>query len=89
MSLIQQNVFVFNASIRENVTLFREFPEAELEDAMRRANLDALIQARGADFLCGENGKNLSGGEKQRVSIARRRRLRRWTRRPRIRFRAI
>ena len=71
MSLIQQNVFVFNASIRENVTLFRKFPEAELEDAMRRANLDALIQARGADFLCGENGKNLSGGEKQRVSIAR------------------
>ena len=71
MSLIQQNVFVFNASIRENVTLFRKFPEAELEDAMRRANLDALIQARGADFLCGESGKNLSGGEKQRVSIAR------------------
>lgn len=71
MSVIQQNVFVFNASIRDNVSMFREFPQEALDEAIRRAHLRELLDARGADYLCGENGKGLSGGEKQRVSIAR------------------
>lgn len=71
MSVIQQNVFVFNASIRDNVSMFREFPQEAQDEAIRRAHLRELLDARGADCLCGENGKGLSGGEKQRVSIAR------------------
>ena len=71
VSLIQQNVFVFNASIRDNVTMFRSFPPEELAQAARRAQLEALIAARGEGYLCGENGSGLSGGEKQRISIAR------------------
>ena len=71
MSVIHQNVFVFNASIRDNVSMFREFPQEALDEAIRRAHLRELLDARGADYLCGENGKGLSGGEKQRVSIAR------------------
>ena len=71
VSLIQQNVFVFNASIRDNVTMFRSFPPEELAQAVRRAQLEALITARGEGYLCGENGSELSGGEKQRISIAR------------------
>lgn len=71
MSVIQQNVFVFNASIRDNVSMFREFPQEAQDEAIRRAHLRELLDARGADYLCGENGKGLSGGEKQRVSIAR------------------
>ena len=71
MSVIQQNVFVFTASLRDNVSMFREFPQEALDEAIRRAHLRELLDARGADYLCGENGKGLSGGEKQRVSIAR------------------
>ena len=71
VSLIQQNVFVFNASIRDNVTMFRSFPPEELAQAVRRAQLESLIADRGEDYLCGENGSELSGGEKQRISIAR------------------
>ena len=71
VSLIQQNVFVFNASIRDNVTMFRSFPPEELAQAVRRAQLEALIAERGESYLCGENGSGLSGGEKQRISIAR------------------
>lgn len=71
MSVIHQNVFVFNASIRDNVSMFREFPQKAQDEAIRRAHLRELLDARGADYLCGENGKGLSGGEKQRVSIAR------------------
>ena len=71
VSLIQQNVFVFNASIRDNITMFRSFPPAELAQAVRRAQLESLLAERGEDYLCGENGSGLSGGEKQRISIAR------------------
>ena len=51
--------------------MFRDFPEEQVNSAIAHAHLSELIEARGADYLCGENGKGLSGGEKQRISIAR------------------
>lgn len=71
ISVIQQNVFVFNASIRDNITMFKEFPNAQVDEAIRLSGLPALIAEKGEHYLCGENGCNLSGGEKQRISIAR------------------
>ena len=71
VSMISQNVFIFNASIRDNITMFADFPQAEIEKAVRLSGLSQLIREKGADYLCGENGCNLSGGEKQRISIAR------------------
>ena len=71
MAAIQQIVFVFNASIKDNVSMFRDFPKTEMDEAIARAHLGALIRERGEDYLCGENGSGLSGGEKQRISIAR------------------
>ncbi|MBE5794142.1 MAG: ABC transporter ATP-binding protein [Clostridiales bacterium] len=69
--IIQQNVFIFNASIRDNITMFRAFPEEEIDEAIRLSGLSALIADKSTDYLCGENGSGLSGGEKQRISIAR------------------
>ncbi len=71
VSLVQQNVFIFNASIRDNITMFADFPEEEVARAIRLSGLSELMDARGGDYLCGENGSGLSGGEKQRISIAR------------------
>ena len=71
LSVIQQNVFVFNASIKDNVTMFRDFDDKAIEEAVSKAHLKELINERGEDHLCGEGGKSLSGGEKQRISIAR------------------
>lgn len=71
MAAIQQNVFVFNASIKDNVSMFCDFPKTEMDEAIARAHLGALIRERGEDYLCGENGSGLSGGEKQRISVAR------------------
>lgn len=71
MTVIRQNVFIFNSDIRNNVTMFRDFPEEKVRTALSKAHLDELIRERGDDYLCGENGKGLSGGEKQRISIAR------------------
>ena len=71
VSSIQQNVFVFNASINDNITMFSDFPKEKVNEAITKANLKELIQERGDDYMCGENGNGLSGGEKQRISIAR------------------
>ena len=71
VSIIQQNVFVFNSTIRDNITMFSEFPEEEIERAVRLSGLKNLVDEKGADYLCGENGAGLSGGERQRISIAR------------------
>lgn len=71
VSGVQQNVFIFNASIRDNITMFSEFPREEVDQAIKLSGLSALIDERGEDYLCGENGSGLSGGEKQRISIAR------------------
>ena len=71
ISVIQQNVFLFNSSILDNITMFRDFPEEKTALAVRRAGLESLLAARGADTPCGENGSSLSGGERQRISIAR------------------
>ena len=71
VSTIQQNVFVFNASIRDNVTMFQEFAKDDVDRVIDMAGLRELIKEKGEDYLCGENGSGLSGGEKQRISIAR------------------
>ena len=70
-SIIQQNVFVFNATIRDNITMFGEFDDDEVTRAINLSGLSVLIGKRGEEYLCGENGNGLSGGEKQRISIAR------------------
>ena len=71
VSLIQQNVFVFNNTVRDNVTMFHKFDDNEVNTALELSGLSEFIERRGADALCGENGCHLSGGEKQRISIAR------------------
>ena len=71
VSIIQQNVFVCNSTIRDNITMFSEFPEEEIDRAVRMSGLKKLIDEKGSDYLCGENGAGLSGGERQRISIAR------------------
>ena len=51
--------------------MFRDFSEEQIDEAIRLSGLSALMEEKGADYLCGENGSGLSGGEKQRISIAR------------------
>lgn len=71
VSIVQQNVFVFNSSVLDNITMFRSFEKEKLNRAVAMSGLAPLIEERGGDYLCGENGSGLSGGERQRVSIAR------------------
>ena len=71
VSLVEQNVFVFNSTLRDNITMFRDFPPQQVQRAEELSGLAPIIQEKGEGYLCGENGSGLSGGQRQRVSIAR------------------
>lgn len=71
VSLVRQDAFLFDATLRENITMFAPVDAAELESVVRRAGLAGFVAAHGMDYPCGEGGSNLSGGERQRVCIAR------------------
>ena len=70
-SFVEQNVFVFDDSIINNITMYSNVDEKLLNEAINKSGLSVLIDEKGSDYRCGENGCNLSGGEKQRISIAR------------------
>lgn len=70
-SVIQQNAFIFDDSIINNITMYKQFDAKDIEYAIVNSGLKSLIEIKGLDYICGENGCNLSGGEKQRISIAR------------------
>ena len=73
MSYIEQNVFLFNTTIRENITLGEHFTDEQMEKALRDSALagDLANMPKGLDTPVGEEGNALSGGQKQRVAIAR------------------
>ena len=74
IGIVQQDVFLFGGTIRENIAYGRlDADEAAIQDAARRARLDATIARMpdGYDTVIGERGVKLSGGQKQRLAIAR------------------
>lgn len=74
IGIVQQDVFLFDGTIRENIAYGNlNATEEEVWEAARRAQLEEIIlaQSEGMDTLIGERGVKLSGGQKQRLSIAR------------------
>lgn len=72
ISIIHQNIFLFDDTIRNNITLFdNTITEKYLEEIIHIVGLEDLINKKGIDGKVGENGEFLSGGEKQRIAIAR------------------
>ncbi|PYE89539.1 ABC transporter ATP-binding protein [Phyllobacterium leguminum] len=74
IGIVQQDVFLFGGSIRENIAYGRlDASDREIETAAHRARLDAMIASlpAGYDTIIGERGVKLSGGQKQRLAIAR------------------
>jgi ATP-binding cassette subfamily B protein len=74
ISMVDQEPFLFHASLRENLRYARQdATDKEVEEAARRASIHSFILGLpdGYETVVGERGHRLSGGEKQRVSIAR------------------
>ena len=73
MTIVQQDVYIFDDTLRANITLNQFFTDEEIRQAVQQSGLESYVldNESGLQALCGENGSNLSGGQKQRVSIAR------------------
>ena len=73
MTIVQQDVYIFDDTLRANITLNQSFTDEEIKKAVQQSGLESYVLENelGLQALCGENGSNLSGGQKQRVSIAR------------------
>ncbi|MBQ8248303.1 MAG: ABC transporter ATP-binding protein [Clostridia bacterium] len=74
IGIVQQDIYLFNASIRENILYGRlDATEEEVIEAAKRANIHEWIMTldEGYETIIGERGVRLSGGQKQRLSIAR------------------
>lgn len=71
ISVVSQNVFLFNDTIRNNICLEKEISDNELEDVIGKVNLRSLIEEKTLDYIVGQNGSLLSGGQKQKIAIAR------------------
>jgi ATP-binding cassette subfamily C protein len=73
VATVLQHPALFNDTVRQNLTLGREKPDAELWEALRIAQLDATVAAMHdqLDTVIGRQGVRLSGGQRQRLAIAR------------------
>lgn len=70
---VEQQVFIFEDTVRNNITLYKEYTDKEIEDAIHAAGLDDFVGKlpNGLDTIIYDNGKNISGGERSRIVIAR------------------
>ena len=73
MTVVQQDVYIFDDTLKANITLNQSFTEHDIKQAVQQSGLDSYVLENDLTLqaLCGENGSNLSGGQKQRLSIAR------------------
>ena len=73
MTIVQQDVYIFDDTLRANITLNQSFTDEEIKKAVQQSGLESYVleNESGLQTLCGENGSDLSGGQKQRLSIAR------------------
>ncbi len=73
IGVMTQEVFLFQDTLRQNLALYGDFSDAEIKDALKRAGLDGegKLFPDGLDTMIEENGRNFSGGERQRIALAR------------------
>lgn len=73
VAFIYQDVFLFEDTIKNNITLYKDIPMEQIQYAAEVCGLNSILKDKknGIDERLSENGKNLSGGQRQRISIAR------------------
>lgn len=73
VAMIHQKVFLFEDTLRNNITMYHSYSDDLIWNAIREAGLSPVVEkmGHGLDSMIEENGKNLSGGEQQRIAIAR------------------
>ena len=70
-SVVSQDVFLFDGTIRENICLDRILSETELYRIVQASGLESFVHQVSHDYRVGDNGKYLSGGQRQKIALAR------------------
>lgn len=73
VSVVHQNVFLFDESIYDNICLFKEYSDEQVKASILSSGVDLFLaeQKDGIRTMVGEGANNLSGGQKQRIAVAR------------------
>lgn len=73
LSVVSQEDFVFHDTLYNNITLFEEYDKKDIDEILRMCELEGFVRehAEGLGFMIKENGSNISGGERQRICLAR------------------
>ena len=70
-SVVSQDVFLFHDTLRNNLCLGRDISQETLDAVIRDVNLEDVAEQYGMDYMIEQNGANLSGGQKQKIALAR------------------
>lgn len=70
-SVVSQDVVLFNGTIKDNLCLYKDFSDSAIKFAIQASGLEGFIKVHTLDYIVGERGTALSGGEKQKLSLAR------------------
>lgn len=73
MANVEQQVFIFEDTLRNNITLYKDYSQEEINKAIQDAGLKSFVEGleHGLDTVIYDNGRNISGGERSRIVIAR------------------
>ncbi|MBD5543060.1 MAG: ABC transporter ATP-binding protein [Lachnospiraceae bacterium] len=71
VSVVSQQIYLFNNTIRNNICLYKQVDDAMIEEACKDSGLEDFIKEVSLDYVVGQNGAMLSGGQKQKIALAR------------------
>ena len=71
VSVVSQQIYLFNDTIRNNICLYKQVDDTRIEAACMDSGLDNFIKEVSLDYVVGQNGAMLSGGQKQKIALAR------------------
>ena len=71
ISVVSQQIYLFNDTIKNNICLYKQVDEARIEAACKDSGLEDFIKEVSLDYVVGQNGAMLSGGQKQKIALAR------------------
>ena len=71
VSVVSQQKYLFNDTIRNNICLYKQVSDEVIEDACKDSSLDEFLEEVSLDYVVGQNGAMLSGGQKQKIALAR------------------